>query len=186
MKYVIEHLEKELYEWSIIEYCRISEIVGKDNLMIFNLKEQEVQKLKDIAQCFTESVNSSKDIDVPDACVLDPQAPNTLSKDERFAYLVFGGILGDDPPTGKTSEILLDAAERRNIGDAQMTTDNAVLCTKMIMGGKDLQEIEFIDDLEITLDDGESIVMPFRYIVRENGKPFIADEIVELIKKEGF
>ncbi len=185
MKYVIEHLEKELTEWSMIEYHRISELVGKENLMIFNLKEEEINKLKDMAECFQESVNSTQVIDTNKACVLDPQATNELSSDESFPFLVFGGILGDDPPTGKTSDIFLDEAERRNIGEKQMPTDNAVLCSKMIMEGKALGDIEFIDDLEIPLDEGESIILPFRYVIKD-GKPFISDDILYILKRDGF
>ena len=47
MKFVIEHLESELYEWCLIEYEHISKIVGKDNLTFTNIKSEDKKKLRD-------------------------------------------------------------------------------------------------------------------------------------------
>ena len=33
MKFIIEHLEDEVWEWCILEYRHMSEFVGKENLI---------------------------------------------------------------------------------------------------------------------------------------------------------
>ena len=50
MKFIIEHLEKKLFEWCLIEYEHISKIVGKNNLIITNVKKSDLSKLKSFCQ----------------------------------------------------------------------------------------------------------------------------------------
>ena len=40
MKFIIEHLEPELYDWCLIEYEHISKIVGKENLIFTNINKK--------------------------------------------------------------------------------------------------------------------------------------------------
>ncbi len=40
MKFIIEHLEPELYPWCLIEYKHISKIVGKNNLIYTNINKE--------------------------------------------------------------------------------------------------------------------------------------------------
>ncbi len=44
MKYIIEHLEPELFEWCLIEYEHISKLVNEDNLIFTNIKKQKDAK----------------------------------------------------------------------------------------------------------------------------------------------
>ena len=185
-KYIIEHLEEELYEWCILEYNSISGIVGKENLIITNIKSPEDrEKLSKIADAREESVLELK----PEkACLLDMDAEKELSPEDKskFGWLVFGGILGDFPPQKRTMKFLAGLnAEKRHLGKAQMPTDNAVLAAKMIMGGKKLSEIKFIDSPSFKVEEGLDLELPFRF-VEINGKPFISKEILEHIKKSGF
>jgi len=179
MKYIIEHMEPELYEWCIIEYKHISEIVGKDNLIITNINEKDVGKLNGLGEIKTDSVN---ELSLGKACILDANADKELSN-EDFEYLVFGGILGDYPPKKRTSKLNLKNAERRNLGKNQFPTDNAVYVAKQIIDGKKLGDLEFIDHIEIELNDGESVQLPFRYVV-VNGKPLVSKELIEHLKKK--
>src|SRR3989344_5772263 len=115
--YIIEHLEEKVWKWCTIEYKHISQIVGRQNLLITNIKDNS---LKSIATK-KESVTT---LDLRNACVLDPDAKKTLTPEEakNFNFFIFGGILGDFPPQKRTTPELtskLKNAEARNLGNAQ-------------------------------------------------------------------
>src|SRR3989344_5344964 len=105
MIFVIEHLEKEMYNWCLIEYKHISDFVGKNNLLITNVKKKDISKLKNIALTDSRSVLKLK---LKKACLLDAKSNRTLtSKDSKsFDYFIFGGILGDFPEQGRTEKYL--------------------------------------------------------------------------------
>jgi len=184
MKYVIEHLDPELFEWCLIEYKHISKMVGKENLIITNIKKEDIEKLKDYADVKTESI---KELNLKNACILDPEGEITLSpKDSSFEYLIFGGILGDNPPRKRTKEEITIEGERRNLGKEQFSTDNAVFVAKEIIEGKNINDIKFKDSIEIETGDGESVILDFRYPI-VNGKPNISEELINYLKEnEGF
>jgi ribosome biogenesis SPOUT family RNA methylase Rps3 len=119
-------------------------------------------------------------------CLLDMDAEKELSPDDNFEYLVFGGILGDNPPKKRTIKFLASLeAEKRHLGKMQMSTDNAVLTASMIVGGKKLSEIKFIDNPSFPVEEGLEVNLPYRF-VEVNGKPFISKELLEHIKKSDF
>ena len=106
MKFIIEHLEKKLYKWCLIEYTHISKIVDKKNLIFTNIKKPSDRlKLKKLGGVIEESVTK---INLKKACLLEPKAKQTLSpKDTKeFDYFIFGGILGDFPEQGRTEKYL--------------------------------------------------------------------------------
>ncbi|MBI4153156.1 hypothetical protein HY497_01415 [Candidatus Woesearchaeota archaeon] len=183
--YVIEHLEGKVWRWCTIEYKHISQIVGKQNLFITNIKGNS---LKSIATVKKESVTA---LNLRNACVLDPAAKKTLAPKEagKFDFFVFGGILGDNPPRKRTTPELtsrLKNAEARNIGREQMSTDTAVYVVKQIVEGKGLSDLKFQDEIEIPLGKNESTILPYRYVTVD-GKPMISKELVEYLKrKNGF
>ena len=158
MKYVIEHLEEELFDWCFLEYKSMSEAVGKENLIITNLKKiEDREKLSEIAEVKEESV---LELNYDNSCLLDMSAEKELSPENKFDYLVFGGILGDHPPQERTVKFLAKLkAEKRHLGEMQMTTDNAVLVSKLITEGKKLSEIKFIDNPSFEMEDGLKIVV---------------------------
>lgn len=96
--YIIEHLEPRVFKWCLIEYKNISKIVGKDNLWFTNIKQnsKEAKELTEYGKVIKESAIN---LNLKNACVLDPEANKTLTKNEakRFDYFIFGGILGDYP-----------------------------------------------------------------------------------------
>ena len=179
--YIIEHLEPELFEWCIVEYEEISKTVGKNNLIFTNVIESS-DTLNSLGVVKKESVVKIK---LDNACVLDPEASEELSPSDKFDYLIFGGILGDHPPRKRTEEELSSKINlpKRNLGNKQMSTDTAVKVAKLIVDGKKLSEIEFIDSPEIELADGESVELPYRYLSKD-GKPFIPSKIMEILKRE--
>ncbi|MBW2977280.1 hypothetical protein KY331_00390 [Candidatus Woesearchaeota archaeon] len=185
MKYIIEHLEPELHEWCLLEYKHISEIVGKNNLIFTNVKDG-ADNLEGLGKVRKESI---KELNFKRICILDPFAEKTLSNQdkEKFDYLIFGGILGDYPMKKRTKAELSDKmdVEKRNIGKEQMSTDTAVYVVKGIIEGKKLEDFEFKDEIEIEIGEGESIQLPFRYVII-NGKPLLPKGLIEHLKKHPF
>jgi ribosome biogenesis SPOUT family RNA methylase Rps3 len=181
--YIVEHLDKELGEWSLIEYKHISKIVGKENLWFTNIKKEDEEKLKEFGKVFQESITL---LGISEACVLDPEANETLESkhNQEFDYFVFGGILGDYPAKKRTSQELTQRVKLPsfNIGKEQMSTDNAVYVVKSILEGKKLDEIRFQDEIEIKTGEKDSVILPYKYVL-VNEKPLISPELIEYIKK---
>ncbi|MBS3152182.1 hypothetical protein J4230_02110 [Candidatus Woesearchaeota archaeon] len=189
MKFVIEHLTEKLYDWCLIEYRHISRIVGKKNLIFTNVKNPaDIKKLKNLGEVKRESALK---LNLKNACLLDPKAKDTLKVNEakNFDYFIFGGILGDFPEQGRTNKYLtskLRSVEVRNLTEKQMSTDTAVLVTKIISKGTGLNDIKFIDNPSIVLKKGrlqEEANLPYRY-VSENGKPIISKELLMYLKNK--
>ena len=185
--YIIEHLEQRMWKWCVIEYKHISKIVGKENLWITNVRKGSTV----LEKCGKVIKQSVAELALKKCCVLDPEAAQTLVPEEigNFDYFIFGGILGDYPPKKRTKKELttrIKNAEARNIGKAQMSTDNAVTVVKEIADGKSLEELRFKDKLEIPLGKNESTILPYRYLL-VNGKPLMSNELVTYLKrKKGF
>ncbi|HLC85972.1 MAG TPA: SAM-dependent methyltransferase [Candidatus Nanoarchaeia archaeon] len=184
MNFIIEHLEKKLYEWCMIEYEHISKIVGKKNLIFTNTREKKLKKFGNVEP---KSVTKLK---LRNACLLDPKAKKTLISEEakNFDYFIFGGILGDYPEQGRTEKYLTSKmnVETRNLGSKQMSTDTAVIVTKMIIRGKRLNDIKFMDEPIIILKKGkihEEINLPYRY-VENNNKPIISNKLIRYLKRK--
>jgi ribosome biogenesis SPOUT family RNA methylase Rps3 len=120
--------------------------------------------------------------------VLDPEASKTLEPFEtkNYSYFIFGGILGDYPPKKRTRQELTKFIKNsavRDIGKEQMSTDNAVFTTSLIVSGKKLEELEFKDNVSIELNEFESVDLPYRYNLVK-GKPFMSQKIVNYLKKK--
>ncbi|MBD3319105.1 hypothetical protein GF342_04315 [Candidatus Woesearchaeota archaeon] len=176
--YIIEHLDRTVYQWSFFEYRHISKLVGKKNLWITHTKSS---RLKEFAKIIPQSV---LDLDLKNACILDPLAEETLTPEDNFEYYIFGGILGDDPPTEKTKKFLSSKSSlpTRNLEPEQMATDNAVYMTKLIADGTPIESIPVVTDVELDLREGESVILPYKYVL-VNGKPLICKAIMEKLKK---
>lgn len=189
MKFVIEHLEKELYEWCLIEYKHMSSFVGKNNLLITNLKDKK-DRFKLEKYALTDSC-SVLDLNLNNACLLDAKTDKVLSSADAkgFDYFIFGGILGDFPEQGRTEKYLtskLKNVEVRNLLDKQMPTDNAVAVTKLIADGNSIYDLKFKDNLVINIKKGkfeESVELPFRYVLIE-GKPFVSKDLIDYLKRK--
>lgn len=189
MKFVLEHLEPKLYEWCLIEYKHISKIVSKKNLIFTNIKNnKDASKLKNLGEVKKESILK---LNLKNACLLDPKGNKTLTPEDakKFDYFVFGGILGDFPEQGRTEKFLtskLKNVEVRNLINKQMPTDTAILVTKIIAKGKNIEKIKFIDNPKIILKRGkfqEEVNLPYRYFSKNN-KPYISKELIKYLKKK--
>jgi ribosome biogenesis SPOUT family RNA methylase Rps3 len=207
MKYIIEHMEPQMYPWCIIEYRHISEIVGKNDLIFTNVKRGH-EKIKEFGKIYNESIhelidyekdnkdnknnknnasnnkNEQLKIKSNEICLLDPSAEKTLETNDNknFKYLLFGGILGDFPRRRRTRKLSPITTNKRNLGNKQMSTDTAVLVSKMIMKGEKFENIKFQDKISLEIDECSSVDLPFRYVI-ENGKPIIPDGLVAYLKR---
>jgi len=112
--------------------------------------------------------DGGSDTNIEKVCLLDPKAEQELSPDDgdgRFEYFLFGGILGDDPPRDRTSELRVLGFPTRHLGSVQMTTDTALGVTKIVVNdGVPLDKIPYVDFPTIRFNSKESVEMPFRYI----------------------
>ncbi len=188
MKFIIEHLENEMYPWCLLEYKQICSYVGKENFLLTKIPSKDVKKVSQLAIVHTQSV---LDLNFKKMCLLDPKAKEILtpSDNKKFSYFLFGGILGDYPEQGRTEKYLtshLKNVETRNLGNKQMSTDSAVLVAKMILDGTPFEKITFVDEPEIELKKGkitESIILPYRYVVK-NGKPLFNKKLITYLKEK--
>ena len=187
-KYIIEHLEPELYQWCLIEYQHISKVVGAQNLIFTNIKNKKEQnKLRKYGIVYQKSIS---DLDLKNICILSQYSKKTLTTNDKnkFQYFVFGGILGDNPAKKRTLQLINKLKkqkikfETRNLGKKQMPTDTASYVVKKILEGKKLNDFKFIDRLEIEINENESVTLPFRYVVNNN-KLIINEKLVEYLRK---
>ena len=206
MKVIIEHLDDDIYDWSYIEYRHIYSFVGNENLIFTNLERNEngknnrikgYEKLKDLGELKVKNIKKIKtDIEKKygKICLLDPKAEKILSpKDKKeFGVFLFGGILGDNPPRGRTEKAFGNLFEKKNLGNVQMSTNTAVLVTQQIIDeGLDFSDLDFVDEIEIILDQDTdeqgkprnySQILPYRYLVIK-GKPILPDGLIEYLKQ---
>lgn len=182
MKFIIEHLEDEVWDWCVLEYKHMSSIVGKENLIFTNVPKKEAHKLEKFGEVKQESILNSK---FSRCCLLEMVTDKELKAEDKnkFDYFIFGGILGDNPPQGRTKVLHKLKCEMRNLGHEQMSTDTAVLVTKMILDGKKLKDIEFKDTIELETKDGEEVILPYRYVLK-NGKPVLPKGLFEMLKDQ--
>ncbi|GAC71189.1 hypothetical protein PANT_1d00037 [Moesziomyces antarcticus T-34] len=111
-----------------------------------------------------------------------------------FQLFLFGGILGDDPPRDRTSSLRQLGFPSRHLGGVQMTTDTALGVTKRCVedgfllalddttqqeqqwgdAAKASAKLQWVNHPELHFGHGESVEMPFRYMVDEE-RPALAD-----------
>ena len=179
--FVIEHLEPKVYPWSKLEYAHISSFVGKKNLMFTNTKSSALKKIGMVEP------KSIKKLRLEKACVLDPEAKATLTPQiaKKYDYFIFGGILGDDPPKERTKAELTKFLPypAYSLGKEQMSTDTAVIVAKRIIEGKKLSELKFQQEIEVEISEGESVHLPYKYLIIK-GKVLLAPGIAEMLKKQ--
>ncbi|KAG8851660.1 hypothetical protein FRB96_009156 [Tulasnella sp. 330] len=133
-------------------------------------------------------VMKQENVSLSSVCLLDPKAELPLTPEDgdgRFKWFLFGGILGDDPPRDRTSELRVLGFPTRHLGTVQMTTDTAVGVTKAVVVDKTpLNEIPYIDYPTIRFNVQESVEMPFRYIKTTHGEPVLPDGMRDLLKAD--
>lgn len=214
--YIIEHMEEGLEKWCKLEYRHICQIISPERVIFlkacFDAKDL-VDGESSPPTCMSEELETlltkeSANTSLPDwdrICLLDMDADEALEPDDvcKFDALVFGGILGnittnDDGTYGsddRTSEIRrLGFKHRRHLGPMQMTTDTAVLVSRMVLEeARVLADIPFIDSPEIDGEGGEGgeggkecvCMEGFRYVVSRGAnfepQPIMPDGMRDLL-----
>jgi len=186
MRFVIEHLEPELSEWLFIEYLNSARIVGRQRLLITNVKKKsDFSRLSRIARVERKR---ARELFKPDeVIVLDLCAKRKLSKADLSdkQAVVVGGILGNDPPLGRTKELLtksLRGAVVRNLGKHQFSIDGAVKVAKLVSDGEPLGKVPVQQGVEIKINKNYSTFLPYAFPLVK-GKPMISRELVKYLKK---
>ncbi|KAJ5808904.1 hypothetical protein N7474_010173 [Penicillium riverlandense] len=189
--FVVEHLDPELGPWSTLEYaCIARESHANGARFLLSSVPAELQMPAELAatQGLEVEQRSVENIFAKDkVCLLDPSAQVELSPEDgdHFEVFLFGGILGDDPPRDRTSELRKKGYVGRRLGPKQMTTDTAVRVTRMVVQEKvPLEQIPYVDYPELHINEHERTEMPFRYVVDAQGQPIMPDGMVDLIKKD--
>ncbi|ORY10872.1 SAM-dependent RNA methyltransferase [Clohesyomyces aquaticus] len=191
--FVVEHLDPELEEWSSLEYSSIAAECHDSGARFLlssvptslKLPErlQQAQGLAVETRGIEEIYADQKD----KVCLLDPAASKDLSPDDgdTFDIFLFGGILGDDPPRDRTSELRKKGYHGRRLGPVQMTTDTAVRVTRMVVQDRvAVDKIPYVDHPELKVSKNESTEMPFRYVIGKDGQPIMPEGMVDLIKHD--
>ena len=153
--------------------------------MIFTrVNKEEFHKLSGFGDVHEEKV---KDLKFDNVCVLDPEAEEILSPNDKFDYFLFGGVLGNEPMDQRTEKELSSQLpyKRRHLGKKQMSTDTAVhVAFKIIELGIPFDKLKFVDDIEIEIEEGYSNLLPYRYLVGDDGKPILPEGLIEYLKDE--
>jgi ribosome biogenesis SPOUT family RNA methylase Rps3 len=68
--------------------------------------------------------------------MLDMRGEKELNSEEKWNYIVFGGVLGDHPPRDRPAPLRKHFVEIRNLGSMQLATDTAVLISRLILCNK--------------------------------------------------
>ncbi|KAK6851134.1 carboxypeptidase D [Apiospora arundinis] len=193
--YIVEHLDPELGPWSSLEYRAIArETAGCNGVFMLSSLPEGFQVPEELKQekAFRAETRGVEDLypagqGKERVCLLDPAADEDLNPDDKrdFDVFLFGGILGDDPPRDRTSELRKKGFTGRRLGPVQMTTDTAVRVTRMVVEEQyTLDMIPYLDHPELKFGDKESTEMPFRYVKGKDGKPIMPEGMVDLIKKD--
>lgn len=186
MLFVIEHLEPKLSDWLLIEYRHVVQIVGRERSLITNVKKKdELRKLAKITRVESERVQDL--FKQKELIVLDPQARKCLSPKDFHGMraVVIGGILGENPPLGRTKLFLtkfLPKAKSRNLGKHQFAIDGAAYLAKRVFEGERVEEIPIQLGVEIQIDEGYSTYLPYAYPL-VSGKPLISEDLIAYLKR---
>ncbi|KAH6575873.1 hypothetical protein BASA50_010586 [Batrachochytrium salamandrivorans] len=188
MKYIVEHLEEEIEGWPELEYRNMLANVGEGNLWLSHVSEKVAQappaSLKG-AVISTDSIQMWKGVDLSRVLLADPSSTEPLTPEDasHYDYILFGGILGDDPPKDRTKELRVMGFATRHLGAEQMTTDTAVLVSQIVLEkGVPLDKIEYVNRPEIKLGRREMVELPFKYIRLPNGEPKLPPGLIQHLK----
>ncbi|EIW79760.1 DUF431-domain-containing protein [Coniophora puteana RWD-64-598 SS2] len=197
-----EATPKRLPPWVELEYSQMLTLAGPTSTVLFtHLSEGSGDALRATLSASLEqkgvatlevhtapilSTLQDKGVPLESVCLLDPKAEKELSPEDAqtFGYFLFGGILGDDPPRDRTSELRALGFPSRHLGSVQMTTDTALGVTKKVVHDKvPLDQIPYVDFPTIRFNAKESVEMPFRYIA-DNGQPILPPGMRELLHED--
>ncbi|KAF7302102.1 hypothetical protein MIND_00777000 [Mycena indigotica] len=207
LSYVIEHMEddddspKAIPPWVELEYAHMRSLAGPAAQIHFtSLSSASRSSLSTVsipaegladASCHQAGIMQlmeERGVELSKVCLLDPKAEKALAPEDgdgEFEWFLFGGILGDDPPRDRTSELRVRGFPTRHLGPVQMTTDTALGVTKKVVHDKvPLDKIPYVDFPTIRFNAKESVEMPFRYIANEKSEPILPVGMRDLLHED--
>lgn len=178
---IIEHCEDAMSPWILLEYRHVSKIFGKERVWFTNVNERYHRILSKYGSPFSESVIDMVlrgFIKAGEIAVLDPRSGEKLTYRDliRYKFIIIGGILGDFPPRGRTSELItsrLPEVKSYNIGEGQYSIDGAAYYVYYMATHGGDQGFQYVDGVRIRHGDLE-IRLPFRYPLVD-GRPLLAE-----------
>ncbi len=192
---IIENLEPCPSPWLLKEYEYVASLF-RDKLLITNTNAGMRSALEGLSRGYgfrlyeepLQTVLSRLGID--DVVVLDPRAKEELKPEDLRGNraVVIGGIMGDHPPRGRTWELITSRLKKpipRSLGEGQLTIAGTAYVLKELISGRRLEELEFIDGLELRLSMlGAEVVieLPYRFPAA-NGKPVLPEGYAEVVAR---
>ncbi|MBX8635020.1 MAG: hypothetical protein KIS30_02925 [Thermoplasmata archaeon] len=184
---LIENCETEYSDWLMAEYAHCKEIWP--NLTYTNV-QNPVMKTSIAALGKTVGSDAVEYTGGRGCIILDHQADRELTRAELFthSYVIVGGILGHDRPSGRTRKYITSRFNpkrniTRNLGKKQMTIDSAVFVARALLLGASLDELEITEEVEIKWDDVHSTQLPYGYPMVEE-KVIITPGLLEILKRD--
>lgn len=189
MMVIIEHLEPCINKWLLKEYEFVS-VIFRNRIAFTNVtREQDIELLKPLGQVYRVSATELFR-DMNNIIVLDPSAEEKLyTSDLKYAkYVIIGGIMGDNPPKGRTRLFItsrLSRAKPRNLGRKQFTIAGAAYVLKQIELGKRIDDIKYIYGLKIkkrlTKDIELEIELPYAFPLDDQGNIVLPENYIDII-----
>jgi ribosome biogenesis SPOUT family RNA methylase Rps3 len=184
MLFVVDHIEEQLYEWSLLEYMHMMQFVNltsdQDSFILANLAKPEVAKSHELTRLgaqisFDSALLHLAKTGAKRIIILDQMAECELAADDKCDAIIVGGILGTDelegPVVDRTSQVrqtVPDGIELvlRHLGPVQMTADTALITSWLILRqGARFQDLCFVDRPSVRIARNEFTEMPFRYLL---------------------
>jgi ribosome biogenesis SPOUT family RNA methylase Rps3 len=158
-----------------------------NHIIIHNEHKDKFFQIKEGINDIVTIENGTKFLNLPISkfeskrvCLLDLRGEKELSPEDsqEFDVFIFGGILGDNPPREyKTTYLRNENFPSRHLGSIQMSTDTAVLTTKLIIeNGIKMQDIPFIVEPEF-YKNGEKKGNKMEECVCMEGFRYISNEM---------
>lgn len=194
MKFIVEHLEKPLSQWCFLEYQHIITALGKDAVFFTNVDDDSEQKQLAAlgVKVYKETVANliAQGVFPKEKCVLidlDDKGDLTPQEAPQFEYAIFGGILGDQPLSMRSNTHFSSLhVERRQLTDKQMSTDTSVLVCDLVANKQQaLSSLHFAYEIDITLNEFETMTLPYQYLLVGN-TPVFTPGLVEHLQQEGW
>lgn len=186
--YVIEHLEAELFPWSILEYNHVTKFLS-NRFIVSNLPFAALDSSLSFKNDH-RSIENWSEIPRSRICLLDEKATKPLSPTDAssFDIILAGGILGDvgENDLDRTSELRSLNFPSRHLGNVQMTMDTAILTASKILDESiDFESLSFVDSPSFSTSPNETIEIPFRFLQDPITKePIIAPGMKEFLTSE--
>ena len=189
----VEHCEDHLSRWLLYEYEDVVRLAGRERVIFTNVSKREwCERLSRLARCYEESIAELRGVlwkEPEEVIILDPAAEKLLEIGETRSarVVVVGGILGDNPPRGRTSKCItsrIRGARARSLGPHQLSIDGAVYVYLQVEAGKRLEDIPLVVSPTLRfrfLGSEVEVTLPFAYPLVD-GKPLIPEGVLRLLR----